>query len=59
MVSQTIAFNMNHEILDRMHHQQKRLKRTGASLDVFAKSLCYERLEELELAERAIANEKV
>jgi hypothetical protein len=59
MVSQTIAFNMNHEILDRMHHQQKRLKRTGVSTDVFAKSLCYERLEELELAEREIVNEKV
>jgi hypothetical protein len=57
MVSQTIAFNMNHEILDRMHHQQKRLKRTGVSLDVFAKSLCYERLEELEKLE--VANEKV
>jgi hypothetical protein len=59
MVSQTIAFNANHNILDRMRHQQKRLKRTGVSIDVFAKSLCYERLEELELAEREIVNEKV
>jgi hypothetical protein len=51
MVSQTIAFNVNGEIMNRLHHQQKRLKRTGVSLDVFAKALCYERLTELELEE--------
>lgn len=51
MVSQTIAFSVNNEVLKRLLHQQKRNKRTALSIDQYAKSLCYERLSELELSE--------
>jgi len=58
MVSQTISFNVNNEIMKRLLHQQKLRKRTGLSIDQYAKSLCYEKLSELELGSE-VANEKV
>lgn len=51
MVSQTISFNVNNEVMKRLLHQQKRTKRTALSIDQYAKALCYERLDELEKSE--------
>jgi hypothetical protein len=44
--------------MKRLLHQQKLRKRTGLSIDQYAKSLCYEKLSELELGSE-VANEKV